>query len=248
MPQDEKNYSSPPENSEIYPVNTEVSGEQPVNSSNLTKSQKIATAILAFFAFIIIIFWFSQFQRSLSSPFQHQGNSQAVNRSVGGNTCTGPNCPANEETRLKAQDTDQDGLTDYDETYLYQTSPYLEDTDSDGVWDKEEIDGGQDPNCPIGRDCSAGSALGADNIQPQNTLDDTINDAKNTGSLLDNLRSGSNSVNDISQDDLNALLGDDFDASTLRQLLLANGMQKELLDQISDQDLMSSFMEVISEQ
>ncbi|MDO8571425.1 MAG: hypothetical protein Q7R79_02000 [bacterium] len=56
--------------------------------------------------------------------------------------------------QLKAVDTDGDTLSDYDELYIYRTSPYLADTDSDGYKDNEELAKGYDPNCPSGRDCT----------------------------------------------------------------------------------------------
>lgn len=58
---------------------------------------------------------------------------------------------------LKSKDTDEDGLNDFEELYIYATSPYLADSDSDGVADKEEIDNNQDPNCPQGQTCFASS-------------------------------------------------------------------------------------------
>src|SRR3989344_3458461 len=48
---------------------------------------------------------------------------------------------------LSVKDTDGDGLNDYDELYIYKTSPYLEDSDSDGVSDSAEIQKGTNPNC-----------------------------------------------------------------------------------------------------
>ncbi len=54
---------------------------------------------------------------------------------------------------LKASDTDGDTLSDYDELYVYHTSPYLKDTDSDTFDDKQEIATGHDPNCPDGQNC-----------------------------------------------------------------------------------------------
>ncbi|MDA8622308.1 hypothetical protein N9L48_06650, partial [Psychrosphaera sp.] len=42
-------------------------------------------------------------------------------------------------TNPNEQDTDSDGLSDYDEITLYTTSPILQDTDSDGLTDAEEI-------------------------------------------------------------------------------------------------------------
>jgi len=55
----------------------------------------------------------------------------------------------------KSRDLDADGLNDYDEQYVYKTSPYVADTDSDGYDDKMEIESGNDPNCPRDEDCGA---------------------------------------------------------------------------------------------
>lgn len=46
------------------------------------------------------------------------------------------------------QDTDHDGLTNFQEEYVYHTSAYLADTDSDGFSDKEEIGAGSNPLDP----------------------------------------------------------------------------------------------------
>ena len=43
-------------------------------------------------------------------------------------------------------DSDGDGLKDYDEIYIYQTNPFSADTDGDGFKDKEEVDKGFNPN------------------------------------------------------------------------------------------------------
>jgi hypothetical protein len=54
---------------------------------------------------------------------------------------------------LRHKDSDNDGIPDFDELYIYKTSPYLDDTDSDKIKDKEEIDRGEDPTCPKGQVC-----------------------------------------------------------------------------------------------
>jgi hypothetical protein len=54
---------------------------------------------------------------------------------------------------LKTKDTDADGLSDFDETYVFKISPYLADSDSDGIADKTELEKGTNPNCPEGKDC-----------------------------------------------------------------------------------------------
>ncbi|MDD3435331.1 MAG: hypothetical protein PHY76_02520 [Patescibacteria group bacterium] len=43
-------------------------------------------------------------------------------------------------------DSDSDGLSDYEEINIYNTDPLNSDTDNDGYSDKTEIDGGYDPN------------------------------------------------------------------------------------------------------
>jgi len=45
----------------------------------------------------------------------------------------------------KLLDTDSDGLSDYDEVYLYGTNPYLGDTDGDGMDDAQELTAGTSP-------------------------------------------------------------------------------------------------------
>ncbi|TAK04007.1 hypothetical protein EPO34_02510 [Patescibacteria group bacterium] len=61
----------------------------------------------------------------------------------------------------KSRDTDQDGLSDYDEQNVYRTSAYLKDSDSDGIDDKTEVLAGNDPNCPLGKECGRGSGYEA---------------------------------------------------------------------------------------
>lgn len=56
--------------------------------------------------------------------------------------------------KLKEVDTDEDGLSNFDELYIYTTSPYLYDSDSDGKSDQEEVEQGEDPNCPSGQQCN----------------------------------------------------------------------------------------------
>ena len=82
---------------------------------------------------------------SIDTPLQTnlsatQQFSDAIN---GGNTNA-------DLAALKSKDTDGDGLSDYDELYVYHTSPYIKDSDSDGIPDGVEVANGTDPNCPQG--------------------------------------------------------------------------------------------------
>lgn len=55
---------------------------------------------------------------------------------------------------LQSKDTDEDGLSDYDELYRLKTSPYLSDSDSDGLSDGDEAAANTDANCPAGQTCT----------------------------------------------------------------------------------------------
>ncbi len=50
------------------------------------------------------------------------------------------------DDQLKTMDSDRDGLSDYDEIYIYHTDPYNPDTDGDGYTDGDEVKNGFDPN------------------------------------------------------------------------------------------------------
>lgn len=47
-----------------------------------------------------------------------------------------------------SKDTDNDGLTDYDEIFIYNTNPVIPDTDGDGLEDGDELHIGVDPTNP----------------------------------------------------------------------------------------------------
>jgi hypothetical protein len=49
---------------------------------------------------------------------------------------------------ISLKDSDQDGITDYDEIHIYKTDPYSADTDNDGFLDGLEIIDGYDPLDP----------------------------------------------------------------------------------------------------
>lgn len=115
---------------------------------------------------------------------------------------------------LKESDTDQDGLSDYQEIYQYYTSIFLPDTDSDGFTDAEEVNLGQDPVCPVGESCNLLRL-----ITPDTKLSSIIQDI----SLDDNLTIQKAAV------------------AEFRKFLEANGMDKAELDVLTDEDLLAIF-------
>jgi hypothetical protein len=198
------------------------SGKDQIRSSlkSLPHPQKIAVGFLFTLSLLVLVFWVWQIRGQINRPFDYGRGTTAEF------TATSTDFVA----VLKERDTDGDGLSDYDEIYVYFTSPYLEDSDSDGMSDYEEIRSGRDPNCPQGQNCSepafsVGSPA-AGLVEPIPGL---------TG-------------NDLDDDYLQRALSGQADAAMLRQLLLAGGASQEELDLISDEELMRSYQETLTNQ
>lgn len=205
----------------------------------ITKGQKISVIFLAFFAFLAIVLWVIQFKNNLSFSTHQQS---AIGQSGAGLSADQTN-----ETRLKAQDTDGDGLSDWDELYVYGTSPYLEDTDGDGISDYDEIRTGADPLCPANTNCDNSPLSDSTGNNPLTT---GVN--PETGGIMEQLDSLSSqlSVEGDSEEELRALeaiLSGQSDAANLRKLLLDSGMDENILKQISDEELMETYQNILTE-
>jgi len=204
----------------------------------LDKNQKIAAAGLAVFAVLIVALWAAQLKNNIYGPF----NSPAGQNQIVADA-------QNSDAALMAKDTDGDSLSDYDELNIYKTSPYLADTDSDGFKDAEEINSGNDPNCPQGQTCAAGLLDNTAASQATSTpgaSGDILNNLLNQFGAKEPTTQPASGANSLSPDQLNALKN--IDAASLRALLLSNGMDKATLDKISDADLIKSFQETLNGQ
>ena len=125
---------------------------------------------------------------------------------------------------MKTKDTDGDGLTDYDETYIYHTSPYLKDSDSDGIDDKTEVEQGSDPNCPKGKDCLANQNQGAPPPTSASSTDATAQ---------------------MQTDVANQIMNPTPDQ--IRALLIQNGMKAADLQGIDDATLLQMYQQSLQE-
>lgn len=125
--------------------------------------------------------------------------------------------------QLRAQDTDGDGLNDYDELYLYNSSPYLVDSDSDGIDDKTEIDSGDDPNCPGAQDCYGSKIIDGEPFKPNVNV--PVNQPLSPGnaSLLKELLPNNPTADDI------------------RALILSQGASEASVSGISDEELLENY-------
>ncbi|MFA5052122.1 MAG: hypothetical protein WC544_03635 [Patescibacteria group bacterium] len=174
--------------------------------------------------FIVLVLAFSVWQtgRQLKRPFQKEQTNSAV---AAANTAQTPTNQVSASTleSLRSKDTDQDGITDYDELYVYHTSPYLSDSDSDGISDKAEIDQGADPNCPTGQACSRETTnTNASSLANANAQTDLTNGLLDTGQNLS--------------------------ADQLRSILRDSGVSESDLSQVDDASLLDLYQQTLAEQ
>jgi hypothetical protein len=193
---------------------------------NLDKNQKLALAGLAVFTVCVITVWFLKIGSEIKGPLHI---APPVKNAIVATIQTA-------DDKLKSQDTDGDGLSDWDELNIYHTSPYLADTDSDGIPDGVEIKNGTDPNCPTGKVCKA--------VIP--TASQTATDSATVASLATSGASADTSS--ASSTDLsNLLLTGQLDAASLRQVLINSGqVNKADLDKISDADLLQAYKDQLT--
>lgn len=134
-----------------------------------------------------------------------------------------------EQEALKKVDTDGDGLTDYDELFVYRSSPYMRDTDSDGTADGEEVRRGTSPTCQEGKDCLFNSIAATAN-------------ASSTVATQKEIAPTANAQEARPQVDLTNVT-----AQELRDALIESGVPKDQLTGVSDDELMKLVQQAQSE-
>jgi len=194
--------------------NTSSKNEATQIIKDLPREQKMAAVFLAAFSILIVVSSVLLFNFKLNKPF-------STDKIMSGATTA-------TTSDLSKIDSDGDSLSDYDETNIYRTSPYLEDSDSDGLNDKQEVLNGSDPNCPAGKICNAIE------VAPIASSSD-IRDSVDPGEMP--IMTGAASIVPG--------MGNEITPTTLRQILLQNGYNQSDLDQISDEDIMRSYIEAV---
>ena len=171
---------------------------------------------------------------------------------------------------LRQKDTDQDGLSDYDEFYIYNSSPYLKDTDSDGIDDPTEVARGSDPTCPKGENCL--STLSDLSSNPATADDLLLNSQLSIPQLRQLLIQAGMTPEELVQFSDEELLAiyqevvsqgqlesvqpaqtialptsniEDLTPIQLRQLLSQAGISNEILDSVTDEELMQLVAEIL---
>ncbi len=197
---------------------TPVDEEQNVNpESTQDRTQKILLSGVVIVGLATFVFGFLYLKTSISAPFRLADSTNTNATSLGETSQL--------LTTLRSKDTDNDGLSDYDELYGYNTSPYLADSDSDGLADNQEIQQGSDPNCPTGQTCSLAA------------VDTNAAETNASASLLDVF-------------DTNTATETNTDAVTIQELrttLKNAGAPATTIDALDDATLLSLYQQVVTE-
>lgn len=212
---------------------------------NFDKRHKVGLSLLIVAMISITVLWVIQLRRNIVEPLYAEQSTNQTNDTLSNNTT---------DAELKTKDTDGDGLNDFDELNLYKTSPYLADTDSDTFSDKKEIESGNNPTCPEGQICNVSTTPSTtDQASDFNnpTLENLLNQStgvNTTNTITPTNTPTTGTTNTLTKEEKDALkktLGENPDPKAIRQLLLQSGMEKTTVDQLSDQQIVDAFKEMV---
>lgn len=177
-------------------------------------------AVTGVLAFVMGTFYLV---RQLNSPFD-------INYE-GPQFVTSSEQDAAERELQRTTDTDSDGLVDYDELYIYGTSMYLSDSDGDNYSDSAELAAGTDPLCQPGKTC-LNSIYGSYVEDSANSLVNYAEDSTNDS--LDSITDLQSALSQLS-------------AAEVRQLLLDSGADEATVNQLTDEELIAVYQQVLSD-
>ncbi len=193
--------------------------------TQLSREQKAAFVLIIVLGIAGLFLGFHAFGSSIRAPIDAQIARFSADRFL-----TPSQKEDADKEAMKTRDTDGDGLVDYDELYVFKTSPYLADSDSDGFDDRTETYSGNDPNCPVGKDCGRGeeaaSPSAAVNATPP-TEPDAPADYQSAEGYKDIFL--------------------DLPPEQLKAMLVQAGVPKEKLDTLTDEELKTMFREAFQQ-
>lgn len=207
-------------------------GSKPTASSfsNLPKERKTGFVLLLVFGIIAVVLGMLQIRNTVYAPFalSNKVPASVKEQIVDNNT-----------DYQKVNDTDKDGLSDFDEQYVFGTSAYLYDTFGYGISDKDVVTRGF-ALCPrAGQSCAGDPTTEGTNVVTSNTS--TI-----LGSLpkIEAFGVAEQDFVGTPPPDLDKIL---TDPQELRKLLLQTGkVDQDSLNKVSDKDLLLMVSQIIS--
>jgi hypothetical protein len=195
-------------------------------SNYSSRKQKVNSILILVIGLLAIVFGAFSFWFTVSNPFSaivkesERINQEALTKRQA------------EIEHLKTLDTDGDGLSDYDELYVYGTSPYLKDSDGDGISDYDEVMVNRtDPNCPEGMICS-----GLPMVMPNLNLTSTEFSVTNTANTI---VTAPMLVTDPTA------IGTAITPDYIRSIMKNNGATDEELAELSDQVITAEFRDYL---
>lgn len=204
--------------------------------------QKIALAGLSIVAVFVLFIGLRTMRTTIygEKPVEEVVDLSALNQDY----------DANANIEIKLTDTDNDGLTDWDEINVYNTSPYLPDSDSDGYLDGEEVEREDDPNCHNNKSCDGADAIQENVLITSEAEGNGISAQSNAEleAMLLQLQLEESELNNmkVDADELPDELKDITNPSDLRRALMSQGMDSEMLNLLNDEQLMQMYQKIIN--
>lgn len=175
-----------------------------------------------------------------------------------------------QDEQLRSQDSDQDGLNDYDELRVHGTSPFIADSDSDGVSDANEVSLNTDPTCPSGQTCFGNQGVRPDETSNTNNpllsaeFKAVLDDPAQLRRLLIEGGADPRVINGLDDQTIQILGQEAFKAATtptpekveilgqvnagqIRELLKSSGMTDEQLAEFTDEHLLQIYQDALSQ-
>lgn len=189
-----------------------------------SREQKVGYAVVIGCGMFAVVLGFMYMGTHLNAPFAITYRGDRI--------LTSEQRDAEKIAAQKKADTDGDSINDYDELYVYQSSPYLADSDSDGQSDDTEINNGGDPTCALGADC-------ADDV------DDVVADAEFTG---DYAAQAAQEMAQAEADlaELKASLAN-VSVAEIRVMLIESGAEQAQIDAMTDEEVTALYQQIINQ-
>lgn len=200
--------------------------------------QKLGLGVLVVIGITTLVFGVFQINRSIIEPMARNGNLKFK---------SSEEMEREKEERLKQSDTDKDGLNDYDELYVFRTSPFLEDSDSDTIPDGVEVAQSTDPNCPAGRTCRQARATETTGTQGDTTVGaEPPALAPDEQDVLDAMEMAFGDLDELTPETMRARLAE-MSPEELREFLSKIGVPDEMLQQADDETMRSLLLETLQD-
>jgi len=215
--------------------------------SQFNKEKKIAFAALLLCSAFLFFYSYMSVMNGIRAPFRGSIVELKKNRDL----IKDPDVEA--EKLGKRIDTDGDGISDWVETNVYHTSPYLWSTAGDNMPDNVKIALGENPLCKHGERCTlAGDMkfnLGTSTLPGQDLTGNTVSNVINDYTLGDS-RQARQFRQDASAQGVNADLASQIprDPVLLRKALLESGkVTQDDLNKVTDAELLKMFDDAMLE-